>query len=98
MVSAAITADTFWSGGYLATASSMSLRALSERIVTFALPVDASEHDVLRADDRDHVGDHVSARHLVQRGKVHEVGRAQLDPVRLVGAIRNDIDAELALG
>ena len=36
-------------------------------------PVDLPEHDVLRADDRDHVGDHVAARHLVQRGEVHEV-------------------------
>src|SRR5258706_3176287 len=59
--------------------------------------VDIPEDDVLRADDRDHVRDHVSARHLVQRGQVCEVGRAQLQPVRFVGAVRNDVDAELAL-
>ena len=59
--------------------------------------VDLSEHDVLRADDRDHVGDHVAARHLVERREVREARRADLEAVRLVGAVGDEVDAELAL-
>ena len=59
--------------------------------------VDLAEHDVLRADDRDGVGDHVAARHLVERREVREARRADLQAVRLVGAVGDEVDAELAL-
>src|SRR4029453_12109974 len=59
--------------------------------------VDLAEHDVLRADDRNRVGDHVASRHLVERLQVRKAGRPYLQPVRLVGAVRNQIDAEFAL-
>src|SRR5260370_6188455 len=55
------------------------------------------EDDVLRADDRDDVGDHVSARHLVERRKVGEARCAQLEAVGLVGAVPDMVGAELAL-
>ncbi len=29
--------------------------------------IDLSEHDVLRANDRDRIGDHVTASHFVER-------------------------------
>ena len=92
IASADITADCFWSGGYLAISRSIRASAVvAQHCVAASFigrsSVDLAEHDVLRADDRDDVGDHVAARHLVERREVHEVGRAQLDPVRLVGAV-----------
>jgi hypothetical protein len=39
-----------------------------------------------------------SSRHEIHRLKVAEAGRADLHPVGLVGAVRHEIDAELALG
>ena len=43
------------------------------------------------------VGDHVAARHLVERGQVRKARRADLQPIRLVGAVADEVDAELAL-
>src|SRR5438105_151604 len=63
-----------------------------------ASPVDLSKDNILSADDRDGVGDHVAARHLVERGEVREAGSADLEPVGLVGAVADEVDAELALG
>src|SRR5438094_5471205 len=60
--------------------------------------VDFPEDDVLGADDRDHVGDHVAARHLIERREVRESRGTELQPIRLVRAVRDDVDAELALG
>src|SRR4051812_44560985 len=97
MASADITADCFCSSGYLATSRSIFIRASSLSIFR-ASSVYFTEHDVLGADDGHHVGDHVPARHLVERGKVRESRRAQLHAIRLVGAVGHDVDAELALG
>src|SRR5439155_6887841 len=58
--------------------------------------VDLPEDNILRADDRDDVGDHVAARHLVERREVRESGGAELQPIRLVRAVRDDVDAEFA--
>uniref|UniRef100_A0A0N4ZLE3 NAD-specific glutamate dehydrogenase n=1 Tax=Parastrongyloides trichosuri TaxID=131310 RepID=A0A0N4ZLE3_PARTI len=60
--------------------------------------VDLAEHDVLRADDGDGVGNHVTARHFVQRLQVGEARRAKVHAERLVGAIGDQVAAELALG
>src|SRR3954447_15209780 len=59
--------------------------------------VDLSKDDVHRADHRDRVGDHVATRHLVEGREVREARRADLQAVRLVGAVAHDVDAELAL-
>src|SRR5690606_13640998 len=48
--------------------------------------------------DGDGVGDHVAARHLVERLQMHEAWRTNLHAVRLVGTIGHQVNAELALG
>src|SRR4051812_34068609 len=104
-VSAAMTADCFWSPGYFATAASILASASGERtsgaFIARSLrrrlsSVDLSEHDILGADDRNRIGDHVAARHLVERGEVREPGRADLQAIRLVRVIGHEINAELA--
>jgi hypothetical protein len=77
MARQAITADCFWSAGYLATSLAKQRQggfAEAHRVSS----VDFAEHDVHGADDRHGVGDHVAARHLVQRGQVREARRADL--------------------
>src|SRR5437763_4067918 len=59
--------------------------------------IDLSKDNILSTNNRHGIGDHVAARHLVERGEVREAGSADLQPVRLVRAIRDEIDAELAL-
>src|SRR5437762_12337589 len=61
-------------------------------------PVHLAEHDIQRAEDRRHVRQHVAAAHEVHRLEVGEAGRADLDPVRLVRSVGDEIDAELPLG
>src|SRR5688572_4791256 len=97
MISALITADCFWFGGYFATSRSIFFR---ESVVSMSarLPVDLAEHDVLCPDDRHRIGDHVAARHLVERGEVRETRRADLEAVGLVRPVADQIDAELPLG
>ncbi len=41
----------------------------------------------MRADDGDGVGDHVAARHFVQRREVGKAGRPDLQAIRFVGAV-----------
>mmetsp|Transcript_17972 Transcript_17972/g.55975 ORF Transcript_17972/g.55975 Transcript_17972/m.55975 type:complete len:430 (-) Transcript_17972:116-1405(-) len=60
--------------------------------------VDLAEDDVLRADDRDDVREHVTARHVVEAGEVEEAGRADATPVRARAAVGDEEDAKLALG
>jgi hypothetical protein len=60
-------------GGYLASALSIAASA-PDSTPSVHSSVDFPEHDVLRADDRDHVGDHVTARHFVERGEVRKPG------------------------
>src|ERR1043165_2334400 len=79
MMSALITADCLRSGGYFATSRSIFLSDSAESIGNgdcHHLSVDLAEDDVLRTDDRDGVGDHVAARHLVERGEVGKTRRA----------------------
>src|SRR4030088_2137261 len=61
---------------------------------TLASSVDFSKDNILSPDDRHRVGDHVAARHLVERGKVRKAGRADLEAVGLVRAVGDEIDAE----
>src|SRR5471032_10423 len=63
-----------------------------------ASPVDLAEDEVEGADDGDHVGDHVAARHLVQSLQMREAGAADLHAVGLVRAVGHDVNPELALG
>ena len=59
--------------------------------------VDLPEHDVLRADHRHDVGEHVAAHHLIERRQMRKARRAAFQPIGLVGAVGDQIDAELAL-
>src|SRR5688572_24213371 len=97
MISALITADCFWSGGYLATSRSIFFRESVVSIRRGRSSVYFAEHDVLRADDGDRVRDHVAPGHLVERREVREARRADLQAVGLVGAVGHQVDAELAL-
>src|SRR5512146_405001 len=96
MISAAITADCFWSAGYFAISRSIFFSASGESI-SASSPVDIAENDVHGADDRHRVGQHVAGRHLVHRGEVAVGGRAQLHAIGLVGPVGDEIHAELAL-
>src|SRR5438132_547180 len=95
-ISAPITADCLRSGGYFAISRSIffsdSGLSMNDRSSVY-LP----EHDVLGADDRHRVGDHVAARHLVERGEVRKARRADLQAIGLVRAVGDEVDAELAL-
>src|SRR5262249_11535590 len=59
--------------------------------------VDLPEHNVDRAEDGGNVGEHVAAREEIHRLQVREARRADLALVRLVGAVSDQIDAELTL-
>src|SRR5213075_198316 len=62
------------------------------------LAVDLAEHDVERTDVRRHVGELVSSGHHVERLQVRETRRSDLAAIGFVGAVRDQVDAELALG
>src|SRR6266849_7336324 len=95
-VSAAITADCFCPGGYLAIAWSIFLS--ESALNTLPSPVYLAENDVLRADDRHDVGEHVALRHLVERGEVRKTRSPDLHAPGLVRAVGNEVNAELPLG
>src|SRR6478609_9100083 len=112
MARQAITADCLPASGYLATSRAKRSRIAGRRgeegargavswwveeVIRSFSPVDLAEHDVHRADHRDSVGDHVTARHFVKGGEVRKTGCTDLQAVRLVGAVTHQIDAELAL-
>ena len=92
-------------GQWLASSAADSLDGLQggdrlhARSVTADIsPVDLPEHDVERAEDGRDVGQHVPAAHEVHGLEMREARRADLAAVRLVGAVGDEIDAELALG
>src|SRR5882762_3682018 len=128
-VSAAITADCFFSGGYLAIAWSIFLSELALSMSphlsisagkpgtdhVFARdsdsaqgkrknvvcprfsPVYLAEDDVLGADYRHDIGQHMAPCHLVERCQMGKTRRADLHPVGLVRAVGHDVDAEFPL-
>src|SRR5687768_1800786 len=113
MISALITADCLNSGGYFAISRSIFRRESVVSMANpksgsepyfqkkgrfFPSSVDFPEDDVLSSDDGDGVRDHVTASHLVEGGEVREAGGADLEAVRLVRAVGDEVDAELALG
>src|SRR5690606_34341207 len=59
--------------------------------------VNLTEHDVVGADHRDDVGQHVAAHDLIHGRQMGEAGRAQVHAERLVGAVGDQVAAELAL-
>src|SRR5690606_32792714 len=108
-----ITAERLRSGGNLVSQWSMwarvaslsatigsTLRAFSKLPVTFipASTIDFAEDDVVGADHRHDVGEHVPLDELVHRRQVREARGAQVHAEGLVGAVAHQVAAELALG
>src|SRR5258708_32010424 len=60
-------------------------------------PVDLSEHDIERAEDGRDVGQQVALADEIHRLQMRETRRADLAFVGLVGAVGDQVDAELAL-
>ena len=56
------------------------------------------EHDVERTQNGGDVGEHVAAAEEIHRLQMGKAGRPDLAFVGLVGAVGDEIDAELALG
>ncbi len=72
-------------------------RRMTHHAIT--LSVDLAEHDVQRAQDGGRrPASHMPAIHIVHRLEMRETGRADLAAIGLVGAVGDEIDAELALG
>src|SRR5260221_13038447 len=90
-VSAAITADRFCSGGYLAIAWSIFL---SESTLNTPSPVDLAEDDVLGADDLLHVDENMPFRHFVERCQMVQASHSDLNGAGLVDAVGTDFNAE----
>src|SRR5688572_5177112 len=63
-----------------------------------ASPVDLPEYDVDRAQHRGGVGEHVALHHEIHRLQMRKTGRPDLAAVGPVGAVGDEINAELALG
>src|SRR5215470_3338900 len=60
--------------------------------------IDLPEHDVERAEHGRDVGEHVALAEKIHRLQMREARRADLALVGLVGAVGDEIDAELPLG
>src|SRR5262249_26112425 len=90
--------STFASKGANEIHGSPSWNSTRRRSARFRLAVDLAEYDVERADDRRHVREHVPARQKIHGGQVRKGRRPDLALVRPVGAVGDEIDAELALG
>src|SRR5690606_26681070 len=88
-------------GAYAPTASSPTRRPPGPSLL-WPVPkpsaVDLAEHDVERAENGRDVGQHVAAAHEVHGLQMGEARRLDLAAVRLVGAVRHEVDAEFALG
>src|SRR5438128_11504163 len=54
---------------------------------THRSPVDFSEDDILSTNNRDGVGDHMAARHLVERREMRKARGADLEAVGFVRAV-----------
>src|SRR6516225_6199609 len=60
--------------------------------------VHLAEYDVERPQNRRYIGQHVAATEEVHCLQMRKAGRAYLAFVRLVAAVSDEVDAELALG
>src|SRR6185369_4753494 len=62
------------------------------------LAVDLAEHDVERTENGSDVGEHMPARHEIHRLEMGKPRRPDLAAVGPVGAVGDEVDAELTLG
>src|SRR5690606_14753897 len=73
-------------------------RALTAVPTRSGSPVALPEHHVDRAEDGGRIGQHVALAHEIHRLEVAEGGRADLAAIGFVRPVRDEIDAEFALG
>src|SRR5213594_4610403 len=62
------------------------------------LPIALAHDNVVRAEDRHDVGDHVTAGHIVERAHMNEGRGANLQAVGLPSSVADDVEPQLALG
>src|SRR5437879_10082077 len=62
------------------------------------LPIALAHNDVVRAEDRHDVGDHVASGHIVEGAHMNEGRGANLQTVGLPSAVADDVEPQLALG
>ncbi len=67
------------------------------RWATWTSPIDLAEYDIERADDGGNVGEHVATAEEIHGLKVREGRRADTAFIGLVGALGDQVDAELSL-
>src|SRR5258707_2237137 len=83
---------------FSARVSIMWLSPIALTNATARSAIDLPEHDVDRADDRRDIGQHVPPAQEIHRLQMRERRRPDLALVGPVGAVRHQVDAELALG
>src|SRR5207247_8513442 len=63
-----------------------------------SLPIALAHDDIVRAEDRHDVGDHVASGHEIERTHMNEGRGANLQAVGLPSAVAHDVEPQLALG
>src|SRR3970282_1753964 len=74
--------------------SSQGWRVSMSSVIGAPLAVHFSQNDVQRPDDGYHVGHQMAAHHLVEGFQVDKRRRANPQPIRLGGAVADDVVAE----
>ena len=88
---ARVASDSTTIGSTLRAFSKLPVALIGSALDGPASAVDLAEHDVVRADHRDHVRQHVALDDLVHRRQVRKTRRAQVHAERLVGAIGHQV-------
>src|SRR5207245_1279503 len=63
-----------------------------------SLPIALAHDDIVRAEDRHDVGNHVASGHEIERTHMNEGRGANLQAVGLPSAVAHDVEPQLALG
>src|SRR5207245_10477914 len=65
---------------------------------SMSLPIALAHDDIVRAEDRHDVGNHVASGHEIERTHMNEGRGANLQAVGLPSAVAHDVEPQLALG
>src|SRR5437879_12966841 len=63
-----------------------------------SLPIALAHDDIVRAEDRHDIGDHVASGHVSERAHMNEGRGANLQAVGLPSSVADDVEPQLALG
>src|SRR5437016_13921921 len=63
-----------------------------------SLPIALAHDNVIRAEDRHDIGDHVASGHEIERAHMNKGGGANLQAVGFPSAVADDVEPQLALG